>query len=346
MLFGVHCKRIFAIIHSHKSLISLLVDQMTEKILHTLTIPDDLCGMRLDQAIAKLLPAYSRTQLQEWIKDATLKVNDAPAKARLMMMGGEIITIDAVLKMPPPCEAQAIDLNIVFEDENLLVINKPAGMVVHPGSGNPNNTLLNALLHHADELHALPRAGIIHRLDKDTSGLLVIAKTAAALRELSLQLKARTIARIYQTIVFGTIISGGTVNAPIDRHSMQRTRMAVSDTGKEAITHYRVVERYRAYTRLKVQLETGRTHQIRVHMAHIHHPILGDPVYAGRLQLPKGATPALVAQLRSFKRQALHASELSLVHPVTQKIMTWQAALPEDIKTLIEILKDDLNENK
>lgn len=314
---------------------------MTDKIHHHTVVPDELGGQRLDQAIAKLLPDYSRTQIQDWIKSGNLKVDNAIVKARMIVMGGETITIDAERKAQPQWEAQAIDLNIVYEDEALLVINKPAGMVVHPAAGNANSTLLNALLHHCPDLKTLPRAGIIHRLDKDTTGLLVIAKTPQALMHLTKQLKARTITRLYQTIVSGMIISGGTVDAPIARHPINRKRMAVIDTGKHAVTHYRVVEHYRAHTRLKVQLETGRTHQIRVHMAYIHHPLLGDPVYSGRLQLPKGATPELVNQLRQFRRQALHASELGLVHPVTSKPMSWQAPLPDDMKTLIDVLKKD-----
>lgn len=314
---------------------------MTNKIQHTLTIPDDFKGMRLDQAIAKLLPDYSRTLIQEWIKNNNLKVNDTTIKARMMVIGGEIITIDATEKVQPTYEAQNIALNIVYEDDALLIINKAAGMVVHPAAGNPNSTLLNALLHHCPDLNQLPRAGIIHRLDKDTTGLLVIAKTAKSLKHLSAQLKARSISRIYQAIVSGIIISGGTIDEPIARHPVNRKRMAIMDTGKIAITHYRVMERYRAYTRLKVQLETGRTHQIRVHMAHIQHPLLGDQVYAGRLHLPKGATPELIAQLRKFKRQALHASEIELEHPVTHEIMSWKAPLPDDMKELIDVLKYD-----
>jgi 23S rRNA pseudouridine1911/1915/1917 synthase len=214
-------------------------------------------------------------------------------------------------------------------------------MVVHPGSGNANNTLLNALLHHAPQLKDLPRAGIIHRLDKDTSGLLVVAKTASALTDLSAQLKNRTIKRIYQAILFGILTSGGSVDEPIARHPLQRKRMAVMDTGRPSITHYRVMEKYRNHTRVKVKLETGRTHQIRVHMAHIQHPILGDPVYGGRLQLPKGATAPLVDILRRFKHQALHAYELGLIHPVTGVAMTWRAPLPADLLELIEILRND-----
>ncbi len=314
---------------------------MTKKIHHTLTIPDHLGGMRLDQALTKLLPDYSRTQIQEWIKNAAVTLDGSVSKAKTIVLGSETVTIHAELKSQPEWQAQAIELNIVYEDEALLVINKPVGMVVHPGAGNPDNTLLNALLYHRPLLQKLPRAGIIHRLDKDTSGLMVVAKTPAALTSLSKQLKARTITRIYQAIVLGVLTSGGTVSEPIGRHPISRKRMAVIDTGKPSITHYRIIERYRAYTRIKVQLETGRTHQIRVHMAHIHHPVLGDQTYGGRLQLPKGASPALIDKLRQFKRQALHASELGLTHPITQKLMTWQASMPGDMSELIEVLKQD-----
>jgi 23S rRNA pseudouridine1911/1915/1917 synthase len=311
------------------------------KIQQTLTIPDHLGGMRLDQALAKLLPDYSRTQLQAWIKNAEITLNGQPAKARDSVFGGETITLCASLKPQPVWDAEAIDLNIVYEDDALLVINKPVGMVVHPAAGHTNQTLLNALLHHVPALQQLPRAGILHRLDKDTSGLLVIAKTQTALIKLNKQLKARTITRIYQAIVSGVLTSGGCIDQPIGRHPIKRKSMTVIETGKPAITHYRVIERYRAYTRIKVQLETGRTHQIRVHLAHEHHPLLGDQTYGGRLQLPKGATPELVQALRHFKRQALHASELGLIHPVTLQPLTWQAPLPDDMQALIEILKQD-----
>lgn len=318
---------------------------MTTKIQHDTIIPDDLSAMRLDQALAKLLPEYSRTQLQEWIKNGNLLLDGKPAKARMMVLGGEKITIDATRKAQPVFTAQPIDLDIIYEDDALLIINKPIGMVVHPAPGNLENTLLNALLHHAPELQQLPRAGIIHRLDKDTSGLLVIAKTQPALMNLTKQLKARTISRIYQAVVCGVMTSGGTVDEPIARHPITRKRMAVMDTGKTAITHYRVMERFRCHTRIKVQLETGRTHQIRVHMAHIHFPILGDPTYGGRLQLPKGATPELVKMLRQFKRQALHATELGFIHPVTQEPVTFHAPIPADMEELIAVLKDDTKQH-
>ncbi len=311
------------------------------KIQQTIIIPDELGGMRLDQALVKLLPDYSRTQLQDWIKKSEITLNNQPAKARHIVMGGESISLCATLKAQPTWDAQAIDLDIIYEDDALLVINKPIGMVVHPAAGHMNNTLLNALLHHAPTLQQLPRAGILHRLDKDTSGLLVIAKTQAALMNLTKQLRARSMTRIYQAIVLGVLTSGGSINQPIGRHPIKRKSMTVIETGKPAMTHYRVIERYRAHTRIKVQLETGRTHQIRVHMAYAQHPVLGDPTYGGRLQLPKGATPELVQQLRQFKRQALHASELGLIHPVTQTPFTWYAPLPEDMRQLIEILKTD-----
>ncbi len=316
---------------------------MSEKIQHTITIPYDLGGMRLDQALAKLLPQYSRTQIQDWIKNAEIEMDSTTPKAKQVVLGGEIVNIKAQLKPQPVFVAQPIALNIIYEDEAILVINKPIGMVVHPAAGHYDNTLLNALLHHAPELQNLPRAGIIHRLDKNTSGLLVIAKTPAALMSLTKQLKARSISRIYQAVVCGVMTSGGTVDAPIGRHPIQRKRMAVIDTGKDSITHYRVIERFRAHTLLKVQLETGRTHQIRVHMAHIHYPILGDQIYGGRLQLPKGATPELIAMLRKFKRQALHAIELSFVHPNTDELVTFKAPVPVDMQELLTVLKEDAN---
>jgi 23S rRNA pseudouridine1911/1915/1917 synthase len=314
---------------------------MTEKIHHQITLPDELVGLRLDQALSKLLTGYSRTQIQEWIKNKEITVNSSPARSKDVVIGGESIEVNAELKAQPAWDAQAIPLDIIYEDQSLLIINKPIGMVVHPGTGNANNTLLNALLHHHPDLNKLPRAGIIHRLDKDTSGLLVVAKTAESLNDLSLQLKNRSISRIYQAIIFGILTSGGTVDAPIARHPMQRKRMAVIDNGRPSVTHYRVMERYRNHTRVKVQLETGRTHQIRVHMAHIHHAILGDAVYGGRLQLPKGATPPLIEQLRNFKHQALHAYELGIIHPVTREAMKWRAPLPEDLQTLIDVLRTD-----
>lgn len=314
---------------------------MTKKIEQILTIPNELGGLRLDQALTKLLPEHSRTEIQRWIKMDEVTVDDKASTAKTQILGGEKITISATPKTIPSFAAQDIALNIIHEDDAILVINKPVGMVVHPSQSTKQNTLLNALLHHYPDLQALPRAGIIHRLDKDTSGLLVIAKTAASLKYLSEQLKKRSISRIYQAIVSGILVSGGTIDEPIARHPIQRKKMAVIETGKSAITHYRVMEKYRDFTRLKVQLETGRTHQIRVHFAHMKHPLLGDQTYGGRLQLPKGASPALIAILRNFKHQALHAFELGFIHPTTKKNITFEAPLPPDFRELIAILKKD-----
>lgn len=314
---------------------------MNHKIQHSIIIPAELSGMRLDQAVAKILPEYSRALIQKWIKNGNLLLNQEEVKPKTIIYGEEAVTLEAILEPQAEWSAQPLPLNIVYEDEAILVINKPTGVIVHPGNGNPDHTLLNALLYHAPELKLLPRAGIVHRLDKDTTGLLVIGKTLAAHSSLSKQLKARTIRREYQAIVNGSMISGGTIEAPIARHSLLRKRMAVIDTGRPAITHYRVAEKFRDHTRLKVQLETGRTHQIRVHMAYIQHPIIGDPVYGGRLKLPKSATSVLISALRQFKRQALHAEELELMHPMTGEIMQWQAEVPPDFADLLKCLRED-----
>ncbi len=306
------------------------------------TIPEDLADERLDVALSKLLPEFSRTQLKQWIDAGLVTVNDVAVKAKTKTCSGDIISVNPVLKPEPAWKPQNIPLNIVYEDESVLIINKPHGLVVHPGAGNSHSTLLNALLHHAPALINLPRAGILHRLDKETSGLLIIAKTAAALKHLSLQLKNRTISREYQAVVYGEFISGGMIDAPIDRHPLQRKRMAVVDTGKPAITHYRIMEKYRSLTRLKVKLETGRTHQIRVHMHHIHHPIAGDVIYGGRVRLSKGMSDDLIQQLRGFKRQALHAFAVAFEHPETEEWVSFEAELPADMTALIESLRADI----
>ena len=309
----------------------------------SLIIPPELAGERLDQALAKMVPAYSRTQIQGSIAAGSVLVNNRPAKGNLRLKGGEAITMEMVITPRVDWEAQNIPLQIVHEDNSVIIINKPAGLVVHPGAGNQNSTLLNALLHHAPSLNALPRAGILHRLDKETSGLLAIAKTAEALKSLSSQLKKRTLLREYQAIVYGTMISGGVVDAAIDRHHTQRKRMAVDETGKRAVTHYRVAEKFRAHTRLKLRLETGRTHQIRVHMSHIDHPIVGDVLYGGRVQLTKGMIAPLVQAIRGFKRQALHAFAIGFDHPETDEFMRFEIDLPEDMTRLLEALREDLN---
>lgn len=305
-------------------------------------VPEHLAEKRLDQILSVLFPTYSRSRLQSWVRSQQILVDQKLKRPRDKIKAGALITISATLPQETKWEAQAIPLDIIYEDEALLIINKPAGLVVHPAAGNPDKTLLNALLHHCPQLKQLPRAGIIHRLDKDTSGLLVVPKTLDAHTELVRQLQARTIQRDYYAVVQGVLISGKTVNAPIGRHPKLRKKMAVNEiSGKEAISHYRVEERFAHHTWIKVQLETGRTHQIRVHMAHIHHPLVGDKTYRGRPQLPKKATETLISCLRQFQRQALHAYHLKLIHPVTQKAIEWEAPLPEDMKDLINCLRED-----
>lgn len=305
-----------------------------------LTIPTELAGTRIDQALAKLLPEYSRSLLKTWIDNHKITVNGELWPPKAKVAGDETVVIDVELEKQTTHEPEPIELNIVYEDDDILVINKPVGMVVHPGAGNRASTLLNALLHHTPELKNIPRAGIIHRLDKDTSGLLVIAKTLKAHTYLVRQLQWRKIHREYETIVYGELISGGTIEAQIGRHPTKRTKMAVVDTdrGKIAITHYRIIKKYSNFTHLRVKLETGRTHQIRVHLAHIHHPIVGDHVY-GRIRLPKNAPENLVEALQNFKRQALHASKLGLTHPTSHKWMEWEAKLPQDMQKLIQNLQ-------
>lgn len=302
-------------------------------------IPIEYAHQRLDIALSQLLPDFSRTQIKIWIEDGLVRINNRPVKAKTKLKGGETLSVSIALKPQPIWQAQDIPLTIIYEDEEFMIINKPPGLVVHPGAGNKDMTLLNALLHHAPQLKLLPRAGIIHRLDKNTSGLLVIAKTPRALNHISHQLKKRQLVREYQAIVYGKMISGGSVNASIGRHPLERKRMAVVDTGKTAITHYRILAKYPAHTHLTLRLETGRTHQIRVHMAHIRHPIVGDHNYGGRVKLSKGMSTELIQTLRQFKRQALHAYALELTHPSTGKPMRFEAELPNDMLQLIEALK-------
>ncbi len=314
---------------------------MTEKIHLSCEIPEELAGQRLDQALARVFPDYSRSCLQRWIKAGQVQINGRAAKTREPVAAGDHVVIDGELAVQAHWQAQAIALDVIFEDESLIVINKPAGLVSHPGAGNPDNTLSNALLHHCHALEQLPRAGLIHRLDKSTTGLLVVAKTLPAHTALVRELQARNIHREYAAIVNGVMTAGGTVEAPIGRHPKQRIKMAVlSHGGKHAVTHYRVIQRFAAHTYIKVILETGRTHQIRVHMAHIHYPIVGDPVYGGRQRLPKDPSPELKAALQNFNRQALHARRLSLMHPELQTEITWEAPLPEDFQHLLDCLSD------
>ena len=304
-------------------------------------IPPELAGQRLDQALAALFADITRSRLQQWIEDGRVRLNGRVPRKRDKVKEGDAVEILA----PPPAEgswkAQAIPLEIVHEDGDILVINKPPGLVVHPGAGNPEGTLLNALLNHAPALAVLPRAGIVHRLDKDTSGLMVVAKSERARQHLIEQLQEHSVEREYLTIVNGVMVAGGTIDAPIGRHRTQRTRMAVSDRGKPAVSHYRVMKKYRAHTLVQVNLESGRTHQIRVHMAHLHYPVVGDPVYGGRLKIPAGAGERLKHELRHFKRQALHALKLSLIHPGTGKRVQWMTSVPEDMSKLMEALAWD-----
>lgn len=308
---------------------------------HAAEIGPELAGKRLDQALAKLFGEYSRSRLQAWTKEGRVLVNGAQLRPRDKVALGDKVELQALLEDQVECRPQPIPLEIVFEDEQLLVINKPADMVVHPAAGNPDGTIQNGLLHHDASLVELPRAGIVHRLDKDTTGLMVVAKTQLAYTRLVAALAARDVKREYRALVVGRLNLGATIEQPIGRHPTQRTRMAVNPMGKPAITHYRVLEKFRAHTLLRVNLETGRTHQIRVHLAHMRHPIFGDPVYGGRLQVPAGADDGLKAVMRGFRRQALHAKRLGLEHPATGKPMQWEAPLPDDMAELLEALRLD-----
>ena len=305
------------------------------------TIPAELAGRRLDQALTELLTGRSRAQVQKWIREGRARVDGRPLRPRDKVAGGERVTVSVPAPEPAAWRAEQIALDVVHEDAEILVINKPPGLVVHPGAGNPEGTLLNALLGRAPELARLPRAGIVHRLDKETSGLMVVARTERARLDLIEQLRARSVSREYLAIVCGRLVAGGTVEAPIGRHRSQRTRMAVTGGGKPAVTHYRVEERYRAHTLLRVRLESGRTHQIRVHMAHLKHPVIGDPVYGGRLKLPPGADATLIEALRGFRRQALHAAELGLKHPASGEAMHFRAPPPPDLAALMDLLRAD-----
>ena len=318
---------------------------MPEIIQHSAEVPSELGGQRLDQIAAQLFDEYSRSRLSSWIKDGHLTVDGAVLRPRDIVHGGAILALSAEQEAQGEWIAQDIPLNIVYEDEHLLVIDKPAGLVVHPGAGTPDGTVLNALLHRYPGIAEVPRAGIVHRLDKDTTGLMVVAKTIPAQTHLVDALQRRDITREYEAIAVGHMTAGGTVDEPIGRHANLRTHMAVTPTGKPAVTHYRVMEKFRAHTRLRLRLETGRTHQIRVHMAYIKHPLIGDPVYGGRLRPIRNATPEFTAALRGFRRQALHATMLRLAHPVTCELMEWHSPIPQDMIDLIEVLRADTEAN-
>jgi 23S rRNA pseudouridine1911/1915/1917 synthase len=314
---------------------------MSDRIRLSAQIAPESGGQRLDQVAAQLFPDHSRSRLQNWIKDGSLTMDGRTVRPRDTVYGGEKLELDAERVMQGEWKAEAIALNIVYEDHALMVINKPAGLVVHPAAGHQDGTLLNALLHHAPELAKVPRAGIVHRLDKDTTGLMVVAKTLEAQTDLVAQLQARTVTREYECVVVGVMTAGGKVDQPIARHGTNRQKMAVMAGGKQAVSHYRVISRFRAHTHVKVKLETGRTHQIRVHMSYIHFPLIGDQTYGARMRIPPGATPALIKMLREFPRQALHARRLELMHPDDGRVLKWEAPLPADMVELIGLLRED-----
>ncbi len=311
---------------------------------HEAEVPLSAAGRRFDQALAEMFPDYSRSRLSGWIKSGAVTLDGQQVASRQLLRGGEHVRLEVELEVEVTSAPQAIALDIVYEDEHLLVLNKPSGLVVHPGAGNSAGTLLNGLLHHNPQLAELPRAGIVHRLDKDTSGLMVVAKTLPACTALIDLLSRHEVERQYEAVVMGTMVAGGTVDESIGRSMGDRLRQAVRDEedGKRAVTHYRLRERFRAHSLLQCQLETGRTHQIRVHMAHIGHPLIGDPLYGGGLKLPKGASEELTATLRGFRRQALHAEKLSFVHPISGEALSFSAERPDDQRVLIEALRTDL----
>ena len=322
-------------------------DAVTERIDLAAVVGPELDGARFDQAAARLFPDFSRAKLQEWIRAGKLRLDGSVARQRAAVQSGATLTLAATLEPEVSWRAQSLPLNIVFEDEHLLVVDKPAGVVVHPGAGNPHGTLVNALLAYRPELAQLPRGGIVHRLDKETSGLLVVAASTLAHRELVARLQRKDVQRDYLAVVRGRPTGGATIDAPIGRHPRQRTRMAVVEHGgKKAVTHYRIEERFADYASLAVELETGRTHQIRVHLAHRGFPIVGDPVYGGRLQLPAQCSQELADALRSFSRQALHARRLCFAHPASGEPCEFHSELPQDMAGLLTTLRRENPERR
>jgi 23S rRNA pseudouridine1911/1915/1917 synthase len=309
-----------------------------ETVSRTLVIPDSHAGLRLDQAAAQLLPEFSRSRLKAWIERGWLTVEGAQMEAKSRIKGGETLVLNAELEAEVPVSPEPIPLDIVGHDPSFFVIDKPAGLVVHPGAGIVSGTMQNALLALDPALALLPRAGIVHRLDKDTSGLLVVARTLQAQQGLARQIARRAVKRVYEAACQGVLTGGGVIAEPIGRHPHQRTRMAVRRGGRAATTRYRVLQRFRAHTHIEVELETGRTHQIRVHMAHIRAPLVGDPVYGGRGRIPSGASDAVATALGRLNRQALHATALQFVHPVSGRDVSFVSPLPEDIETLLGAL--------
>ena len=305
------------------------------------TIPDDHAGLRLDKSLATLLPQYSRAKIQSWINLQQVSVDGQLQVGRYSVSGGEKVVLTPVQEdQNAQYHAEDIPLDIVYEDDHLIVINKPSGLVVHPGAGNYHGTLLNALMYHNTAQSTLPRAGIVHRLDKDTSGIMVAAKSLIAHTSLTNALQAREIDRHYYAVVRGQLISGGTIEAPIGRHAHDRTKMAVNERGKPACTHYKIIEKFKRHTWVEAELHSGRTHQIRVHFSYQNHPLVGDSVYAPRVQRVANVPDELNDCLSQFPRQALHAYQLAFAHPITKETMTWKIGLPDDMQSLIQSLRN------
>jgi len=302
-------------------------------------IPDRLIGSRLDSAISEMLPELSRNKITSWIKSGKILIGSETFKPKEKVLGGEIIEMNVSSEENTNWIAEDIKLDIVFEDDEILILNKPSGLVTHPGAGNTHGTLANGILFARPELNQLDRAGIVHRLDKDTSGLMIVAKTETAKLSLIKQLESHSVAREYSAIVYGSMVTGGMVDEPIGRDSTNRQKQAVTKGGKPAITHYRVIEKFKNFTLIKAILETGRTHQIRVHMSHIGHPLLGDFTYGGKVKFPKSASEELKLAIKEFPRQALHAKKLSIIHPRDNKELSWKSKLPEDLDNMINVLR-------
>ncbi len=309
-----------------------------------IAVPEELAGLRLDQALARMFPEYSRSRLKEWLVAGAITVDGGSWRPRDAVSGGEVVSLEPQAESEVRAAPEPITLDVVFEDDDILVVNKPAGLVVHPGAGNPGGTLMNGLLHHVPALESVPRAGIIHRIDKDTTGLLLIAKTLPAHTALVRQLADREISRQYLAVCNGVLTGGGRIDQPIGRHPGDRTRMSIQQNGKPAVTHYTVIERFRAFTYIRVRLETGRTHQIRVHFAWRRHALVGDQTYGGRLALPAGATEPLIEALRGFKRQALHATRLAFKHPTSGEAIELEAPPPADFEALLAVMRQDMTQ--
>jgi len=317
---------------------------MSQNVEADFVVPVELSGLRFDHILTELMPEYSRSRLQQWIKQGQATVNGQTLKPKEKIKVNDLIEVKAELESQGDWLPEDIPLNIVFEDDEIIIINKPTNMVVHPAAGNYTGTLVNALLHHYPDIEAVPRAGIVHRLDKDTTGLMVVAKTLTAHAHIVEQLQSREMGREYEAVVIGAMTGGGTINEPIARSPKNRKKMAVNPFGKKAVTHYRILQRYPSHTHIRVKLETGRTHQIRVHMSHIKRPLVGDTNYGGRFKLPHAVNDEMKECLRNFSRQALHAKKLTLIHPATGEEMSWESELPNDLQHLLNVLDDNNDE--